>query len=484
MDCRKELVEQYRKWILHHDNARYRISENCQGTIELQTENYVASIFFYPEEIIELRIESIREGNTEFFLHFQMTEIEHAKTLFEELEKTLLTLDEAHPLKILLCCTSGLTTSYFANELNKAAEALNFQMIFKALPIREVYNKGFGYDAVLLAPQVSYEREHLQCALSGATVMNIPPQIFARYECGELIDLVRSELREEREQRTPNSERVLRFFETTEKILCVAVVNSKEVIHIEYRYYDRGVAKLSGCIEQDDIDFRDLESVIDTVLKDHPEIGVIGLSVPGMVEGGNIRMPSTEAYGNNIVTYLQERFQRRVYAFNDVNMISTGVYWLEDKYRSIITYFLPKHAVIGGAGVVVNGHLVRGEHNLAGEATYIADLIHFSKPPRQLIETQDGLCELLAKTLVPMIATLGPQAVYVASEDLEDICMLREEMHKYLPSTLTPDIIKLQSMVNYMMVGTFLRCIWAIDSERDERNGLAGNVGVMQRSKQ
>ena len=101
MECRKELVEQYRKWILHHTNSRYRISENCNGTIELQTENYIASIYFYEEEIIELRIESIREGNTEFFLHFQMTEIDHARTLFEELEKTLLTLDEAHPLKIL-----------------------------------------------------------------------------------------------------------------------------------------------------------------------------------------------------------------------------------------------------------------------------------------------------------------------------------------------------------------------------------------------
>ena len=55
MECRKELVEQYRKWILHHTNSRYRISENCNGTIELQTENYIASIYFSEEEIIELR---------------------------------------------------------------------------------------------------------------------------------------------------------------------------------------------------------------------------------------------------------------------------------------------------------------------------------------------------------------------------------------------------------------------------------------------
>lgn len=478
MECRKELVEQYRKWILHHHHDKYTISENCNGTIELQSENYIASIFFYEEEIIELRIESIREGNTEFFLHFQMTEIDHAKTLFEELERTLLTLDEAHPLKILLCCTSGLTTSYFANELNKAAEALNFKMTFKALPIREVYDKGFGYDAVLLAPQVSYEREHLQSALPGASVMNIPPHIFARYECGDLIDLVRNELREEKNQRTPNSERVLRFFETKEKILCVAVINSKATIHIEYRYYDRGEAKLSGMIEQDNLDFRDLETVIDTVLKDHPEIGVIGLSVPGMVEDGSISLPTIDAYGENIVSYLKRKYNRKVFAFNDVNMISTGVYWLEDRYRSIITYFLPRNGVTGGAGIVVNGHLVRGEHNLAGEAAYISNLVSYSKPMRQLVETQEGLCELIAKTLIPMIATIGPQAVYIASDDLQDIKMLRREMEKYLPASFIPDLIKLQSKENYMMVGLFLRCIWAIADESNRRNGLANTFVI------
>lgn len=472
MESRKELVEQYRKWILHHNHPRYRISENCNGTIELQTENYIASIYFYDEEILELRIESIREGNTEFFLHFQMTEINHAKTLFEELEKTLLTLDEAHPLKILLCCTSGLTTSYFASELNKAAEALNFKMNFRALPIRDVYNNGFGYDAVLLAPQVSFEREHLQSTLPGATVINIPPQIFARYECGDLIDLIRGELREVKNRRTPNSERVLRFFETNEKILCVAVVNSKEDICIEYRYYDRGEARVSGCSAQDELDFRDLEGVIDSVLKEYPEIGTIGLSVPGMVENGNITMPSMDAYGENVVSYLKRRFHRRVLVFNDVNMISTGVYWLEDRYRTLITYFLPKHAVVGGAGVVVHGHLVKGEHNLAGEATYISDLISFSKPVHQLIETQEGLHELLAKTLVPMIATIGPEAVYIASDDLEDISGVKREMQKYLPCTLMPELLSLQNKENYMMVGLFLRCIWAIDKENDRKNGL------------
>ena len=478
MECRKELVEQYRKWILHHTNSRYRISENCNGTIELQTENYIASIYFYEEEIIELRIESIREGNTEFFLHFQMTEIDHARTLFEELEKTLLTLDDAHPLKILLCCTSGLTTSYFASELNKAAEALNFKMNFKALRIGEVYEKGFGYDAVLLAAQVSYEREHLQIALKGASVMNIPPHIFARYECGDLIDLVRNELREEKNQRTLNSERVLRFFETKEKILCVAVINSKSTIHIEYRYYDRGEAKISGGIEQDCLDFRDLESVIETVLKDYPEIDTIGLSVPGMVDDGSVTLPAMDAYGENIVTYLKRKFNKRVLAFNDVNMISTGVYWLEDRYRSIITYFLPRHGVTGGAGIVVNGHLVKGEHNLAGEATYISNLVSYSRPMRQLIETQEGLCELLAKTLVPMIATIGPQAVYIASDDLQDICGVRKEMEKYLPASYIPDLIKLQSKENYMMVGLFLRCIWAIDDENFRKNGLANTFVI------
>ena len=53
MECRKELVEQYRKWILHHTNSRYRISENCNGTIELQTENYKKPRSQAPSPVLE-----------------------------------------------------------------------------------------------------------------------------------------------------------------------------------------------------------------------------------------------------------------------------------------------------------------------------------------------------------------------------------------------------------------------------------------------
>lgn len=483
MEQRRELVEQYRKWILHHNSDRYRISENSKGTIELQTENYLASVYFYPEEIIELRIESIREGKTEFFLHFQMTEMAHARTLFEELEKTLLTLDEAHPLKILLCCTSGLTTSYFAEELNKAANAMSYNMNFRAKPIRDVYEQGFGYDAVLLAPQVSYEREKLQKTLAGATVMNIPPKIFARYDCGNLIDLVRNELWEEKQQRTLNSERTRRFFETNERILCVSVINSESTIHVDYRFYDRGEATVSGGIEQDELNFNDLEELIADFLKLHPETSAIGLSVPGMVENDLISMPTRiHLAGGDIIPRLKEKFHLKVYAFNDVNMISTGIYWLEDRYRTLITYFLPDHSATGGAGIVVNGHLVRGEHSIAGEVLYLVDLLKLSDSPEVLCRSEEGLYELLAKTVIPMIVTVGPEAIYIVNNDLKDINGVRKKICEYIPEKLCPDLIHLKNMENYMMVGLFLRCIWAINSENVQKNGLL-NDNVLPENK-
>lgn len=483
MEQRREMVEQYRKWILHHSSDRYRISENSKGTIELQTENYLASVFFYPEEIIELRIESIREGTTEFFLHFQMTEMSHARTLFEELEKTLLTLDEAHPLKILLCCTSGLTTSYFASELNKAASAMSYNMNFRAKPIRDVYEQGFGYDAVLLAPQVSFEREKLQKALAGATVMNIPPKIFARYDCGNLIDLVRNELWEEKQQRTLNSERTRRFFETNERILCISVINSHEKGHVDYRYYDRGEATLSGSIAQEWLDFNILEKVVGDFLKNHPETTAVGLSVPGMIENDMINMPSNiYSSGGDIIQRLKKNYRVRIYAFNDVNMISTGIYWLEDRYRTLITYFLPNESETGGAGIVVNGHLVRGEHSVAGEVIYLEKMLNFSEKPEILYRSEEGLHELIAKTIIPMIVTVGPEAVYIVNDALKDISGVRNKICEYIPEKLCPDLIHLKDMENYMMVGLFLRCIWAINSENFQKNGLL-NDNVLPENK-
>ena len=85
MEDRKQLVEQYIKWILMHESDDYKLSQNDSGNIELLTEKYLGRVNFYPEEIMELRIDRLEDDATLFFLHFQMNTVEHAHLMFEEL---------------------------------------------------------------------------------------------------------------------------------------------------------------------------------------------------------------------------------------------------------------------------------------------------------------------------------------------------------------------------------------------------------------
>ena len=51
-----------------------------------------------------------------------MNTLKHAVSLFNEMITCLLKLDYEAKTKVLLCCSGGLTTSYFAQEINKASK--------------------------------------------------------------------------------------------------------------------------------------------------------------------------------------------------------------------------------------------------------------------------------------------------------------------------------------------------------------------------
>ncbi|MFQ9073253.1 MAG: hypothetical protein ACLR43_11435 [Faecalibacillus faecis] len=55
-----------------------------------------------------------------------MNTLKHAVSLFNEMITCLLKLDYEKN-KSSLCCSGGLTTSYFAQEINKASKLLKIQ---------------------------------------------------------------------------------------------------------------------------------------------------------------------------------------------------------------------------------------------------------------------------------------------------------------------------------------------------------------------
>ena len=71
--------------------------------------------------------------------------------------------------KVLLCCSGGLTTSYFAREINEANKLLKNAIEVSAVGYNQLYQIGKQFDIIFLAPQISYLHVQIQSILKRAS---------------------------------------------------------------------------------------------------------------------------------------------------------------------------------------------------------------------------------------------------------------------------------------------------------------------------
>ena len=470
------LVDRFRKWVIQRGTESFPVTENEEGNLEIESQYGLGRVNFYPDAIVELRIDTFRD-ETVFFLHFQLNTIEKAKDLYVEMEEAMRDLKAQDSKRIVLSCTSALTTSYYAELLNKAAETLSLKYTFCAYSIDKLLCNSKGADMILLAPQVHYMREKLEKQIKNVPIRNIPGHIFGKYDTGALIEMVKGELDELEEKMTPKYKRTQTFFETNKKILTIGYTNGArgKDAYIIYRYYRNGDIAWSGQMKSEGVSMEELCQTITPLLEKYPEIEVIGLSLPGTIENGVIYLQGSSIHLHNVQSELKEKYHRTVFAFNDANMIVTGIYWLEDRYRSLALYFLPTDAGSAGCGIVVNGHLIRGYQHVAGEVMYTQNVLRLSDDANTLMQSEEGTYEVVSKTLVTLVASLGPEAIFVYSPKSSDMKKMKAYMQKYVAEKFLPDLYNIEDVSEYMMTGTFLRCIWKIDDIKRMQYGLTHN---------
>lgn len=105
----------YRSWIMEQsiggvaptrlDNDRFRFSLS----------NTMAEVNLYPldnDDVVELLVERVSDGDSTFFLHFELgNDLAHARELFNQMAEALTEQDNQQVAHVLLTCTSAFTTS-------------------------------------------------------------------------------------------------------------------------------------------------------------------------------------------------------------------------------------------------------------------------------------------------------------------------------------------------------------------------------------
>lgn len=454
----------FKQWILMQEQSQCQIELDSKNhhIINIKTNYSFSQVIFNPLNIIELSVTNTINQNIEFYLHFQMKTMKHATELFNEMMNNILQLVEKPKIKILLSCSGGLTTSYFASKLNDAAQILDYHYEVKAIGYTELFNIGKDFDVILLAPQISFMHAKVQEILKDNIVLKIPPQVFAKYDVAQTLKIIRHALEH---QKTPDPVKIKSRIQPLQviphqdtKILVLSIFRNSLRVHIAYHLYDEhNTVIASNEIIKPKISMEDMYDVIDTVLLQYKRIKIIGISTPGIINNGYVT--SMNVFGLNDVNMyqlLKNRYHLHIVIDNDVNTAAVGYYASQQQFSSFVFLFQPTN-FFGGAGIIVNGQLIKGHYHIAGEVQYLP--LNYTAPPLTLAKTPEGALELVSKTIAALSSVIGPQAIILSCTLIPDINELQKMLAQYIPENYLPQIVKIENIQEYILLGQLILCL-------------------------
>lgn len=387
----------YKKWILFQqiDNCQIMLSSKDQNKIILETKYGVANVIFYKFNIIELNVISKIDQESCFFLHFQMNNINHAINLFYEMVECLKTLIKKPKIKILLCCSGGLTTTYFAYKIDEAIQL-------------------FALDYEIAA--TGYKNGQVQ-------LLSIRNKTITFHR----------------------------------KILCISLFRNRNRIHIAYRLYQSqsDIIVNNETIKQR-ITIQDIYDVIDTVLLNYPGIEVIGFSTPGIVNNGFATTASINGFDDmNYKKLFTSKYSQKFIITNDVNTAAIGYHATQNQYSSIVLLFQPM-STKAGAGIIIDNKLINGKHNVAGEMKYLP--VNLLEKGANVYKTPEDIIKIVKYISLSIISVIGPEAIVIFCSLLPNIEDLENELKTVLPQEYIPRLIKIDDIQEYIFLGQTIIC--------------------------
>lgn len=193
-------LELFYQWIIgnqdKYDQGIYCSNKdigNYGKTISFIYHGVKGSIVIWTNGIIEEQILDDQE-NLLFYLHYELVSLAQGQKLFYDFYEALTKHQKQSPLKILICCSGGLSSTFFATKLAEliSLKHLNYEII--PIGFYQLDESFQDYDALYLAPQISYlEPKAMNIVKHKVPVRCISASIYATYNYRGLLDMITKE---------------------------------------------------------------------------------------------------------------------------------------------------------------------------------------------------------------------------------------------------------------------------------------------------
>ncbi len=192
------LTDEIYRWVSSMKCAH--ISKN-PNRIHFYHQTRKGTIAFYEGYILELSVEDCQSGQCPFYIHFAIQGKEQAKgnirLFFQALEGKgagqealdRCAVRRMKPLKILVSCSCGITSSYFALLMQESLNQAGAKITADAVGNTGVEEVGSRYDYILLAPQIGHMLPEFQ-EKYGDKVLAIDFMDFASRNVNHVLNLI------------------------------------------------------------------------------------------------------------------------------------------------------------------------------------------------------------------------------------------------------------------------------------------------------
>lgn len=168
-------------------------------TITFNYYNNIGSIIVWTNGIIEEQIYDDEE-NVVFYLHYKLVSLSQGQKLFYDFYDALIKQTKYLPIKILICCSDGLSAAFLVSKANELIKLKNLNYELCATGLDELKDNYLNYDAIYLAPQISYLKPQVMNIVHNSIPVHcIPPNVYATNDYQELLDIINEDIVKNRE---------------------------------------------------------------------------------------------------------------------------------------------------------------------------------------------------------------------------------------------------------------------------------------------
>lgn len=174
----------------------YVTDDNEYGRfIRFDLKDCYGEVILWNTGIIEEQIFNNDNHDLLFYLHYKLVNMKQCTTLFHEFYHALQSQVIIPPIKILLCCSGGLTTSLFAQKLQELAKLEKANIEINAVGYHQLNYQYQDYQAIYLAPQIAYlEPQILFSTHQKIPIYLIAPLIYATQNYRALLNTIQENI--------------------------------------------------------------------------------------------------------------------------------------------------------------------------------------------------------------------------------------------------------------------------------------------------